>query len=68
MAAEAWALLTERERDVVRCLKKGFFYKEIADDLSISERTVTQHVHNIYEKLGVHTRFNALKKLYRRGG
>ncbi len=45
---------------------KGFLYKEIAVKLSVSVGTVTQHIHNIYEKLHVCNRTEAINKLQRR--
>lgn len=56
--------LTAREREIVDCLAKGLLYKEIADKASISINTVRQHIHNIYEKLHVQNRTEALNKLY----
>jgi len=39
-------------------------YKEISDKLSISVNTVRQHIHNIYEKLHVQNRTEAINKVY----
>lgn len=60
------ALLTEREKEILNLLAKGFRYKEIADQLSISTETVRRHVHNIYEKLHVQSRTDALNKVFHR--
>jgi DNA-binding NarL/FixJ family response regulator len=49
-------LLTEREQDIVRLVLQGFRNKEIAGKLSISEQTVKNHLHNIFDKLGVSDR------------
>lgn len=49
-------LLTDREQDIVRHVLQGFRNKEIADKLSISEQTVKNHLHNIFDKLGVSDR------------
>lgn len=50
------AKLGGREREVVGCIVHGFSNREIAKRLCISERTVSTHLVNIYEKLGVHSR------------
>jgi DNA-binding NarL/FixJ family response regulator len=63
--AEA-AQLTRRERELLEHLAKGYRYKEIADILNISTETVRKHVHNIYEKLHVQSRVDALNKIYQR--
>jgi DNA-binding NarL/FixJ family response regulator len=56
--------LTARENEVLQCLAKGWLYKEIASKLSISMGTVRQHIHNIYDKLHVHNRTEALNKVF----
>ena len=53
--------LTERERDVLRCMVKGMNNNEIADKLVISLGTVKYHVSNIFQKLGVDSRVEAVK-------
>jgi DNA-binding NarL/FixJ family response regulator len=53
-------LLSEREVHVLNLLSKGFLYKEIAAQLSISINTVKQHIHHIYEKLQVQNRTEAV--------
>ncbi|HQX98675.1 MAG TPA: response regulator transcription factor [Flavobacteriales bacterium] len=59
-------LLTEREREVLEQLAKGQRYKEIAEGLHLSIDTVRTHVRNLYEKLQVSSRTDALNKLYPR--
>ena len=54
--------LTEREKEVLDALAKGFSYKEIADQLHISFETVRTHLRTIYEKLHVHSRTEAVLK------
>jgi DNA-binding NarL/FixJ family response regulator len=54
--------LTEREQEILSFLSKGYRYKEIADVLCISIETVRTHIRNIYEKLHVHSRTEALLK------
>lgn len=51
--------LTNRELEVLKLLSVGMFNKEIAEDLSISERTVKNHVSNIFKKLEVTDRTQA---------
>jgi DNA-binding CsgD family transcriptional regulator len=48
--------LCDREREIVSYVVHGFANREIADRLCISERTVSTHLVNIYEKLNVHSR------------
>lgn len=61
------SLLTEREQDIVRLVTQGFRNKEIADKLSIGEQTVKNHLHNIFDKLGVSDRLElALYALHHR--
>lgn len=66
------ALLTKQEFKILELLAQGLLYKEIADELSIKEGTVKVHIHNIYEKLHVQNRTEAvviyLTKLKQRGG
>lgn len=54
--------LTNKENEILALLSKGFLYKEIAAKLSISVGTVTQHIHNIYRKLHVSNRTEAINK------
>lgn len=58
--------LTKKENEILNLLSKGFLYKEIAARLSISVGTVTQHIHNIYEKLHVTNRTEAINKVFRK--
>lgn len=52
--------LSERERDVLALIVKGFAYAEIAELLGVSPHTVTTHVRGIYRKLEVHSRGEAV--------
>jgi DNA-binding NarL/FixJ family response regulator len=45
--------LTPREEQILRLLSRGYRYREIAQELGIAIRTVSTHLHNIYEKLHV---------------
>jgi len=59
-------ILTDRENEVLQLLADGLLYKEIADRLGIAHGTVRQHIHNIYEKLHVQNRAEAVNKFYER--
>lgn len=48
--------MTKRERQVILLIADGFTNKEIAQKLHLSTYTVKSHVHNILEKLSIHTR------------
>lgn len=54
--------LTRREHEILISLSKGFTDKEIADALNISVWTVHGHVKKVFEKLGVHSRTEAVIK------
>lgn len=58
--------LTHREEEVLDCLSKGLLYKEIAFSMSISIETVRRHCFNIYGKLHVSNRTEALNKYFRK--
>lgn len=58
--------LSYRENEILDLLAKGLLYKEIAEKLSISNNTVKQHIHRIYEKLHVQNRTEAINKAYRK--
>ena len=53
--------LTERELDVLRLLAWGYRNKEIADKLVLSINTVKYHLENLYQKLGVQCRTQAVR-------
>lgn len=57
--------LTDREREILDLLAKGFLYKEIADQLQISRDTVHNHLRHIYEKLHVRSRTEAVVRYLR---
>jgi DNA-binding NarL/FixJ family response regulator len=59
---EHFQLLSRREQEILEQLAHGYRYKEIADKLFISLETVRTHVRNIYEKLHVNSRIEALRK------
>ena len=55
--------LTAREKDIAKLICEGYKYKEIGDTLFISERTVTKHVQNIFEKMQVSNKIELINKL-----
>lgn len=55
--------LTPREIEIVKYIEKGCSYKEIANNLSISDRTVGKHVQNIFNKVEVGSKIELLSKL-----
>jgi DNA-binding NarL/FixJ family response regulator len=59
--------LTTREHEVLRLLARGLRNKEIAAQLFVSERTVNFHLANIYQKLNVSGRTEALSKALEQG-
>lgn len=56
--------LSKREQEILQHLSKGLRYKEIAGQLFISVETVRTHIHNIYDKLQVNTRTEALNRVF----
>jgi DNA-binding NarL/FixJ family response regulator len=52
--------LSQREREVLRHIAKGFSYAEISDLLNVSTHTVASHLKSIYRKIGVHSRGEAV--------
>lgn len=54
--------LTPREIEVLNQLSKGLKYKVIAENLFLSEGTIRKHVENIYAKLQVHNKLEAIQK------
>jgi DNA-binding NarL/FixJ family response regulator len=56
--------LSNREKEILSHLSKGLRYKEIADLLFVSNETIRTHIRNIYDKLQVNSRTEALNKAY----
>jgi DNA-binding NarL/FixJ family response regulator len=52
----AWVKMTNREREVIELIAEGLSNKDIAHRLHLATDTVKSHVHNILEKLALHTR------------
>lgn len=59
--------LTEREKDVLKCLAQGLTTAESAEELVISKNTVKTHVRNILDKLDVANRAEAVSVALKRG-
>ena len=59
--------LTVRELQILRFMKEGATTETLADRLCISPATVQNHVHNIFRKLDVHSRLEAVALAYRYG-
>ena len=59
--------LTEREQEILKLLVQGLQYKEIGSRLQISPNTAKKHVLNIYSKLHVNSKTQALALAYEKG-
>jgi len=57
--------LTRREQEILTLIEMGMSNREMAERLVIAEGTLKRHVANIYQKLGVHNRTQAIKQFYR---
>lgn len=60
-------ILTDREWEIMRGVKIGLSNKQISDKFNISEGTVKRHIHNIFNKLNVKNRIEALQYLEAQG-
>lgn len=58
-------VLSSREIDVLEQLSKGLSYTIIADNLFLSPHTIRKHIENIYKKLQVHSKIEAVQKARR---
>lgn len=61
--SEAYQNLSVREKEILDLLAKGLRYKEVSAELFISIETVRTHIRNIYDKLQVNSRTEALNKI-----
>lgn len=59
--------LSEREKEILQLLSQGLEYKEIGNKICISPNTVKKHCINIYQKLHVNSRAQALRIAYTKG-
>jgi DNA-binding CsgD family transcriptional regulator len=59
--------LTDRENEIFKLIAGGLSNREISRRLFISESTVENHIHNIYEKLDIANRAQAVALAYQRG-
>lgn len=59
--------LTPREREVLQCIAAGLPNKEVAARLNLSVATVRNHIHNVLDKLGVHSKLEAASLAFRKG-
>nr|WP_245246776.1 response regulator transcription factor [Streptomyces lonarensis] len=66
-AADAVPQLTDRETEVLRLVAKGLTYRQIAERLVISHRTVQNHVQNTLGKLQLHNRVELVRFAIERG-
>jgi DNA-binding NarL/FixJ family response regulator len=65
-APEPTHLLSKRELELLELLSKGYRYKDIAEKLFLSIETIRTHIRNIYRKLQVQSRTEALNKTFPR--
>ncbi len=59
--------MTKREREIITLIGEGLSNKEIGQNLRVSTFTVKSHVHNIMEKLVLHTRLEVANYSYSAG-
>jgi two-component system, NarL family, response regulator LiaR len=58
--------LTVKEKEIIVLLAKGLTYQDAANHIFISPKTIKKHIYNIYEKLQVSSRTEAVNKYYGR--
>ena len=49
-------ILTQREKETLKLITKGFCNKKIAEELCVSIHTVKAHIESLYQKLGTHNK------------
>ncbi len=57
--------LSEREIQLLQLLVEGYTYQQIADNIFISHGTVRKHIENIYDKLHIHSKVEAVHKAHK---
>lgn len=55
--------LSPREKEVVRLVRFGKTYKQVADELHVSEKTIKKHIENIFQKAEVTNKTELLHKI-----
>ena len=65
--ADTFFNLSEREQEILTLLVKGYLYKEIGAALNISPNTAKKHVMNIYQKLHINSRAQAMHLAFEKG-
>ncbi len=53
--------LTKREIEILQLISKGLAYKQIAEQLFVSDKTIKKHIENIYNKLHVNSKYEAMQ-------
>jgi LuxR family maltose regulon positive regulatory protein len=56
------SLITEQELKIIRMIEKGLSNNQIAEQIQVTVETVNTHIKNIYRKLGVHSRLQAVQR------
>jgi DNA-binding NarL/FixJ family response regulator len=64
---EDFFLLSEREKEILQLICRGLDYKEMATKIFVSPNTVKKHIFNIYNKLHVSSKAQAMRIAYLRG-
>lgn len=55
-------LISTREKEVLTLYAQGLTYNQIADEMTLSPLTIRKHIENIYKKLQVHNKMEAVQK------
>jgi DNA-binding NarL/FixJ family response regulator len=53
--------ITKREFEILQLISKGMSYKQIAEQLFVSDKTIKKHIENIYNKLHVNSKYEAMQ-------
>ncbi|MCU0326060.1 MAG: response regulator transcription factor [Spirosomaceae bacterium] len=53
--------LTKRETEILQLISRGMTYKQIAEQLFVSDKTIKKHIENIYNKLHVNSKYEAMQ-------